>query len=221
MTAQAPSKRTRVRTKPDRARYDRDVLYAILDEALLCHIAFAVDGQPYAIPTTYGRSGDYLYLHGSSVSRLLRTLAGGVPMCVTVTLLDGLVLARSARMHSMNYRSVVVLGTATAVIDRDERLTALRAIIDHALPGRWREVRPPTDRELNETAIVRVPLDEASAKMRRGPGLDLKADLAQPCWAGVVPLALTAQAPVPDARLTDGIRLPDAIARYKRPSLAS
>jgi nitroimidazol reductase NimA-like FMN-containing flavoprotein (pyridoxamine 5'-phosphate oxidase superfamily) len=217
MTARAPSERTRVRTKPDRARYDRDVQYAILDEALLCHIAFAVDSQPYAIPTTYGRVDDHLYVHGSSASRLLRTLAGGVPMCVTVTLLDGLVLARSARMHSMNYRSVVVLATAAPVIDRDERLTALRAIIEHAVPGRWREIRPPTDRELNETAIVRVPLGEASAKMRFGPTLDLEADLAQPCWAGVVPLALTAKPPVPDARLADGILVPDQIADYKRP----
>src|SRR5262249_6634492 len=153
--------------------------------------------------------GDHLYVHGSSASRLLRTLAGGVPMCVTVTLLDGLVLARSARMHSMNYRSVVVLATATAVNDRDERLTALRPIIEHAVPGRWREIRPPTDRELNETAIVRVPLDEASAKMRFGPALDLEADLAQPCWAGVVPLALSAKPPVSDTRLPDGMRVPE------------
>jgi nitroimidazol reductase NimA-like FMN-containing flavoprotein (pyridoxamine 5'-phosphate oxidase superfamily) len=217
MSAQAPSARTRVRTKPDRARYERDIQYAILDEALLCHIAFTVDGQPYAIPTTYGRIGDQLYVHGSSASRLLRTLAGGVPVCVTVTLLDGLVLARSVRMHSMNYRSVVILGTATAVIDRAERLTALRAVIEHAVPGRWREIRPPTDRELNETAIVRVPLDEASAKMRHGPALDLQADLTQPCWAGVVPLALTAQPLIPDARLADGIRVPDEIAHYTRP----
>lgn len=190
--------------------------YAILDEALVCHVGFAIDGQPYVMPATHGRIGDQLYLHGSAASRMVRTLAGGVPACVTVTLLDGLVLARAARTHSMNYRSVVVLGTATAVVDVRERLAAMEAVIEHAVPGRWRDVRPPTERELRETGIVRLPLIEMSAKIRSGPPLDGDADLAQPCWAGELPLRLKAAAPVPDPRLADGIEPPQAIARYRR-----
>ena len=191
--------------------------YAILDEALVCHVGFAIDGQPYVMPATHGRIGDQLYLHGSAASRMVRTLAGGVPVCVTATLLDGLVLARAARKHSMNYRSVVVLGTATAVVDDRERLAALATVIDHVVPGRWRDVRPPTERELRETGVVRLPLIEMSAKVRTGPPLDDDADLAQPCWAGELPLQLTAGIPVPDARLADALSLPDTIARYRRP----
>ena len=211
------TERTRVRRKPERGCYDRASINAILDEGLVCHVGFAVDGQPYVIPATYGRIGDQLYLHGSAASRMLRTVAGGVPVCVTVTLLDGLVLARSARRHSMNYRSVVVLGMAAPVVDGEERLAALAAIVDHALAGRWQSVRPPTERELRETAVLRLPLTEVSAKLRSGPPLDQAADLALPCWAGEIPLRLVAQAPVPEPQLTPGLEVPISIARYRRP----
>ncbi len=187
-----------MRRKPERARYDRATIHAILDEGLTCHVGFAVDGQPYTIPTTYGRSGDDLYLHGSAASRMLRTLAGGIPVCVTVTLVDGVVLARAARRHSMNYRSVVVLGKATPVTDPGEQRAALETIVEHVIPGRWRDVRPPTDRELRETAVLRVPLDEASAKIRTGPPLDEGDDLTRACWAGVVPLRLASDPPLPE-----------------------
>jgi nitroimidazol reductase NimA-like FMN-containing flavoprotein (pyridoxamine 5'-phosphate oxidase superfamily) len=216
MNLTAPSERTRVARRRERASYDRAVHYAILDEALVCHVGFVVDGQPYAMPSTYARIGDQLYLHGSAASRMLRTLGARVPVCVTVTLLDGLVLARAARNHSMNYRSVVVLGTAVPVDDPEERLAALAATIDHALPGRWREVRPPSPRELQEVAIVRLPLDEASAKIRGGPPLDFETDLARECWAGEIPLRLAASTPVPDPRLAAGIEPPAAIAGYRR-----
>ncbi len=217
MESRPPTDRTRVRRKPERGRYDRETIHAILDEGLVCHVGFAVDGQPYVIPTTYGRIDDQLYVHGSAASRMLGTLAGGVPVCVTVTLLDGLVLARSARRHSMNYRSVVVLGTAAEVVDRQERCAALEAIVDHAVPGRWREVRPPSERELRETAVLRLPLTEVSAKIRSGPPLDVDDDLARSCWAGEVPLRLAAQPLVPDPRLAGGIEPPAAIAVYRRP----
>lgn len=199
----APTTRTRLRRKPERGHYDRATIDGILDEGLVCHVGFAVDGQPFVIPATYARVDDQLYLHGSAGSRMLRTLGGGVPMCVTVTLLDGLVLARSARRHSMNYRSVVVLGTATPVTDAVEWRAGLEAIVEHALPGRWREVRPPTERELRETSVLRLPLTEASAKIRSGPPVDEPADLGVACWAGVIPLALRADAaePAPDLAL--------------------
>jgi len=216
MTTSAPTERTRVRRRTERARYDRDVCCAIIDEALVCHVGFAIDGQPYVMPATHARIGDQLYLHGSAASRMLRTLASGVPVCVTMTLLDGLVLARAARTHSMNYRSVVVLGTAIEVVDPQEQMAALKALIEHALPGRWRDVRPPTDRELRETAVVRLALSEMSAKVRSGPPMDGDGDLTQPCWAGELPLQLTASSPMPDARLTAGIEAPDSITRYRR-----
>jgi nitroimidazol reductase NimA-like FMN-containing flavoprotein (pyridoxamine 5'-phosphate oxidase superfamily) len=213
----SPTERTRVRRKPERGSYDRALIEAILDEGLVCHAGFVVDEQPYVVPMTYGRVGDMLYLHGSPASRMLRRFADGVPVCVTVTLVDGLVLARSARMHSMNYRSVVVLGTAQAVRDEGERRAALEAILEHAIIGRWRDVRPPSERELRETAVLRLPLSEASAKVRSGPPLDPDADLAQPCWAGVLPLRLVAQEPVPDSRLTRSVAVPPSIAGYTRP----
>jgi nitroimidazol reductase NimA-like FMN-containing flavoprotein (pyridoxamine 5'-phosphate oxidase superfamily) len=217
MSATSPSERTRVRRRRERASYDHAVHYAILDEALVCHVGFVIHGQPYVMPSTYARVGDHLYLHGSAASRMLRTLGTSVPICVTVTLLDGLVMARAARNHSMNYRSVVVLGTAEPVDDLDERLAALAATIDHALPGRWREVRPPSAGELQEVAIVRLPLHEASAKIRVGPPLDFEADLTRDCWAGEIPLRLAASPPVPDPRLAAGIEPPAAIAGYRRP----
>lgn len=200
-----PSERTRVRRLPYRAAYDRQTIDAILDEALYCHLGFVHDGQPFVIPTTYARAGDHLYIHGSSASRMLRTVGSGVPVCVTVTLLDGLVLARSAFHHSMNYRSVVVLGSMTEVIDRSEQLMALEAIVERLARGRWREVRPPNDQELRATTVVRLALTEASAKMRSGAPLDDEEDLALPCWAGILPLGLQAGAPQPDPHLAPGI----------------
>jgi len=207
VTIQA-SARTRVRRLPARACYDQATIDAILDEALVCHVGFAVDGQPYVIPATYARVGRQLYIHGSAASRMLRTLATGAPVCVTVTLLDGLVLARSAFHHSMNYRSVVILGTAVEVSNPDERLAALEAIVEHILAGRWRQVRPPSERELRATSVLRLPLDEVSAKIRSGPPLDDADDLGQPCWAGVIPLRLVAAAPLPDAHLPAGVEPP-------------
>jgi nitroimidazol reductase NimA-like FMN-containing flavoprotein (pyridoxamine 5'-phosphate oxidase superfamily) len=187
--------RVRVRRVPRRADYDPAVIRAILDEALVCHLAFAVDGQPYAIPTAFARIDDHIYVHGATSSRMLRA-AAGAPVCVTVTLVDGLVLARSAFHHSMNYRSVVVLGRAEEVADPALRLAAMRALVERLAPGRWPEVRPPDDQELRATAILRLSIGEASAKIRTGPPIDDEADLAHPCWAGVVPLALVRGAPV-------------------------
>jgi nitroimidazol reductase NimA-like FMN-containing flavoprotein (pyridoxamine 5'-phosphate oxidase superfamily) len=216
MATQPPSERTRVRRKSERASYEQATIRTILDEGLVCHVGFVIDGQPYVIPTAYGRVGDQLYIHGSAASRMARTLAGGVPVCVTVTLLDGVVLARAARRHSMNYRSVVVLGTAAEVVDPEERLAALAAIVDHALAGRWREVRPPTERELRETAVLRLPLTEASAKIRTGPPVDDADDLTHRCWAGEIPLRLVARPPVPDPCLAAGIAAPAAVTGYQR-----
>ena len=193
-----PTPRTRVRRLPSRASHDRATIHAILDEGLVCHLGFVQDGQPFVLPTTYARVSDALYLHGSAASRMLRGLRDGIPVCVTVTLLDGLVLARSAFHHSMNYRSVVVLGVAAAVTDAAERLSALEAIVEHAAPGRWDQVRRPNDRELKATMVLRLPIVEASAKVRTGPPLDDGEDLGWPCWAGHVPLRLVALEPVPD-----------------------
>jgi nitroimidazol reductase NimA-like FMN-containing flavoprotein (pyridoxamine 5'-phosphate oxidase superfamily) len=210
MTQSAPdvlqvTDRTRVRRHPERGVFDRAALYAILDEGFVCHIAFAVDGQPYAIPTGYARLGDALYLHGSAASRMVRQLAAGLEVCVTVTLVDGLVLARSAFHHSMNYRSAVVLGRARLVTERDEKYAALRAFTDQVVPGRWAEVRPITGPELKGTAVLALPIEEASAKVRTGPPLDDGDDLTWPVWAGVVPLVMTPGDLVPDAHVLTGV----------------
>lgn len=214
----SPSERVRVRRLPDRGKYDRATIDSILDEGLVCHAGFVTDGQPYVIPMVYGRVGDSLYLHASAASRLTRVLAAGAPVCVTVTLLDGLVLARSAFHHSVNYRSVVVLGTAAEVIDPAERDAALEAIVGHMLAGRWGEVRPPNTQELKATAVLKLPLGEASAKVRSGPPIDDAEDLALGCWAGVVPLRLAAGTPVPDPKLAAGIKPGPAISAYERPT---
>jgi nitroimidazol reductase NimA-like FMN-containing flavoprotein (pyridoxamine 5'-phosphate oxidase superfamily) len=190
--------RTELRRYPVRGVFDRAAVYRILDEAFVCHVAFVVDGQPYAIPTAYGRVGDTIYLHGSAASRMLRSLSAGVDVCVTVTLVDGLVLARSAFHHSMNYRSVVILGKARLVADPEEKIEALRAITNHIVPGRWDELRPVTDQELSATAVLALPIEEASAKVRTGPPKDDADDLTWPVWAGVVPLSLAAGAAAPD-----------------------
>jgi nitroimidazol reductase NimA-like FMN-containing flavoprotein (pyridoxamine 5'-phosphate oxidase superfamily) len=196
----ASSERTRVRREPERGVYDRDAIDAILDEGLVCHLGFVHDEQPFVIPTLYARLGDEVYVHGSAASRMLRTLDEGIDACLTVTLVDGIVLARSNFNHSINYRSVVVLGRAAAV-DADEKLRALEAFSDRLVPGRWADVRPPTAKELKATSILRLPLDEVSAKMRTGPPRDEEADYAWPVWAGVIPLSLVPGEPQADPRL--------------------
>ena len=210
------TERTTVRRLPKRGAYERDTINRILDEALICHVGFVIEGQPMVIPTIHTRIGDALYFHGSAASRMLRWLREGVPVCVTVTLLDGLVLARSAFHHSMNYRSVVVLGTAREVVDRKEKLRVLEAIVEHVMRGRSRDARGPNENELKSTMLVRLPLDEASAKIRTGPPLDDEEDYAMPIWAGVLPLALTPSEPIADPRSNLGIEVPEYIRAYRR-----
>jgi nitroimidazol reductase NimA-like FMN-containing flavoprotein (pyridoxamine 5'-phosphate oxidase superfamily) len=196
--------------------YDRETAYRILDEGFICHVGFVVEGQPFVIPTSYGRSGDTLYIHGSAASRMLRNLDKGIPVCITVTLLDGLVLARSIFNHSMNYRSVVMLGTATVVEDPAEKLEALRRLSEHILPGRWQDSRQPNERELKATFALRVPVTEFSAKVRQGPPIDDEEDYAFPAWAGVIPLATVARPPIPDDRCDGEIRVPSYASAYSR-----
>jgi len=191
-------------------------VHAILDEAYFCHVGFSVDGQPYVQPTVHARLGEELYLHGAIANRMLRTVAGGVNVCVTVTLLDGLVLARSAFHHSMNYRSVMILGVARAVSSAEEKRRALTAIVNHVLPGRAADVRAPDPRELSATLVLALPITEASAKIRSGPPLDADEDYALRCWAGVLPLRLTARPPEPDPRLAADIALPHSLAAWSR-----
>ena len=188
---------------PERGAYDRATIDAILDEALICHLGFVVRGQPFVIPTIHARDGDVLYIHGSPGSRMLRNAKEGVDLCVTVTLLDGLVLARSVYNHSMNYRSAVVLGRAREVTDREEKLRAMHRVVDHVVPGRWADARQPSDGEIKGTTILAMSLDEASAKIRTGPPTDDEADLELPVWAGVIPLTLEASRPIPDDGVTD------------------
>jgi uncharacterized protein len=217
--ATAPSQRTRVRRAPARADYDRATIDAILDEGLVAQLGFAVDGQPYVIPTLHARVADTVYIHGSAASRMIRTLTAGARACLSVTLVDGLVLARSAFHHSMNYRSVVVLGEARAVADPAERLLALEAFTEKLVPGRWGEARPPSAKELKGTRVLAMPLDEASAKARRGPPVDDDEDYALDVWAGVIPLAVSAGAPVADPRLADGVA-PSQVVTGWRPGAA-
>lgn len=211
-----PTARTRVVREADRGVYDREDMYCILDEGFLCHAGFVVDGQPFVIPTSYGRKDASLYIHGSAASRMLRQLKGGVPVCITVTLLDGLVLARSVFNHSMNYRSVVILGKATLVDDPEEKLSALRILSEHILPGRWNDSRQPNERELKATSVLRVPIEEFSAKVRIGPPIDDEEDYAFPTWAGVVPLEMAAGKPIDDARLLLGRAVPEYVRNYTR-----
>jgi nitroimidazol reductase NimA-like FMN-containing flavoprotein (pyridoxamine 5'-phosphate oxidase superfamily) len=212
----APSARTQVRRVPARAVYDRAAIDAILDEALLAHLAFALDGQPYAIPTLHARVGDVLYIHGSAASRAIRALSAGAPACLTVTLLDGLVLARSAFHHSVNYRSVVVLGRASPVEGPDERRAALRAFTERLVPGRWEEVRPPSDQELKGTRVLAMSLDETSAKVRSGPPVEEPEDYALPVWAGVIPLHTSSDRPIPSPRLSPGVAPSAAVEAWLR-----
>ena len=212
----APSTRTRVVREPQRAIYDRSEVYRILDEGFICHVGFVVDGQPFVIPTSYGRSGDTLYIHGSAASRMLRNLDQGIPVCITITLLDGLVLARSIFNHSMNYRSVVILGTATVVQDPEEKLAALHALSEHILPGRWADSRQPNEQELKATFALRVPIDEFSAKVRQGPPIDDEEDYAFRTWAGVIPLKTTPGHPIADDRCDPSIPIPAYASAYSR-----
>ena len=214
--ATSPTPRTRVVREPERGVYDRETIYRILDEGFICHIGFVVDGQPFVIPTAYGRSGDNLYIHGSAASRMLRNLDKGIPVCLTVTLLDGLVLARSIFNHSMNYRSVVVLGTASVVQDPDEKLAALHAVSEHILRGRWAESRQPNEKELKATFALRLPIEEFSAKVRQGPPIDDEEDYGFPTWAGVIPLETVARAPIRDERCSAEIPVPAYAAAYSR-----
>ena len=210
------TERTTVKRLPQRAAYEREAVHAILDEGLVCHVGFAVEGQPYVIPTAYGRVGETLYIHGSAASRMLRTLSGGIPLCVTVTLLDGLVLARSAFHHSMNYRSAVVLGTARLVEAPEEKARALEAIVEHIVPGRGAHARPPNAKELLATSVLALEVQEASAKVRTGPPIDDSEDMTLPVWAGVVPLSLEPRQPDPDPALPTGIEAPLYARAYRR-----
>ena len=212
-----PSPRTEVKRLPARSRYDSDVAHRILDEALICHVGFVVDGQPVVIPTIHARQGDRLYLHGSPASRMLRTLKREVDVCVTVTLVDGLVLARSAFHHSMNYRSVVVFGRACEVTG-PEKMAAFRALVDHVVPGRWNDVRAPNELEVRSTLVLALALAEASAKVRTGPPLDDEVDYALPVWAGELPLRTLPGTPVGDPRLAPNTVVPEHVTGWRQSS---
>ncbi len=210
------TERTTVKRIPKRGIYERETINAILDEAFICHVGFNISAQPYVIPTGFARIGDDLYIHGSSASRMLRNIADGIDICVTVTLIDGLVLARSAFHHSMNYRSVVILGHAEMVTDAEEKYAALEAFTNHIIPGRWPEIRWPSELELKATTVLKLPIAEASAKIRKGDPVDDAEDYAMPIWAGVLPLTLTPGEPVPDAKLAIGQPTPEHVLTYKR-----
>src|SRR5271168_4180262 len=216
MSEFTPTERTQVKRLPKRGKYDRETVHKILDEGFVCHVGFSVDGQPYVIPTNYGRTGDVLYLHGSAASRMLRTLSGGVPVCVTVTHVDGLVLARSAFHHSVNYRSVVILGNARLVEDPAEKMEALRLFTEHVMKGRWDDVRQPTEQELKATTVLALPLEEVSAKVRTGGPIDDEADYTLPVWAGVLPLETVVREPIPDAQRKGDPPVPEYIKTYSR-----
>lgn len=208
--------RTKLHRLPKRGSYDVETIYGILDEGFVAHVGFVADGQTFVIPTGYARSGDKLLIHGSSVSRMMRALSKEIEICVTVTLIDGLVLARSAFHHSMNYRSVVVFGAAKLINDENEKLEALRLFTEHIIPNRWREVRLPTANELKATTILALPLEEASAKIRTGNPVDDEEDYEMNVWAGVLPVVMNFGVPVPDPQMKQGIKLPDYITSYRR-----
>jgi nitroimidazol reductase NimA-like FMN-containing flavoprotein (pyridoxamine 5'-phosphate oxidase superfamily) len=211
--------RTTLKRLPQRGNYDRELINQILDEGFICHVGFVVDDEPFVIPTGYARVDDKLFIHGSQASRMLRALEKGIDLCLTVTLIDGLVLARSAFHHSMNYRSVVVFGRAAVVEERAEKMAALLALSEHMLPGRWSDVREPNERELQLTTVLSLPLTEASAKVRIGPPLDDEEDYEMDVWAGVIPLRLVAEAPLDDPRLAAEIAAPDYARRYERKTI--
>ena len=210
------TERTSVKRLPKRGHYDRETIKAILDEGFICHVGFVVDGQPYVIPTGYARVGDHVYIHGSSASRMLRNLSDGINVCVTVTLIDGLVLARSAFHHSINYRSIVILGNAELVTDADEKNNALEALTEHIVPGRWADVRWPTELELKATTVLKLAVDEASAKIRTGNPIDDEEDYSMNVWAGVLPLTTATGEPIADERLDPSVAVPDYVTSYTR-----
>ncbi len=214
----APTARTRVKRLPTRAAYDRDVIYSILDTALVCHVGFAIDRQPYVIPTLHVRIDDRLFIHGSAASRMLGVAADRTPLAVTVTHIDGLVLARSAFHHSVNYRSAVILGTATLVADFTEKFAVMKGLIDHVAPGRWDHIRHPNEKELAATSVLSIPIVEASAKLRSGDPLDDEADYLMPIWAGQIPFAAGTAAPVADARLKASTPMPAHVTGYVLPA---
>jgi nitroimidazol reductase NimA-like FMN-containing flavoprotein (pyridoxamine 5'-phosphate oxidase superfamily) len=216
VTSFTKTTRNRIQRLPKRGHYDRETIHRILDEALICHVGFAEQGQPYVIPINFARVGDSIVLHGAKASRLLRHIEAGQPVCVEATIVDGLVLARSVFNHSVNYRSVVVFGKGRLVEDEQEKLAALRAVTEHLIPGRWGEARQPNRKELNATRVVSIPIEEASAKVRVGPPVDDPEDMSRPVWAGILPLAETALAPVPDELQATEVPLPGYIARYSR-----
>jgi uncharacterized protein len=214
MNSFTPTPNTTLKRLPDRGAFERATVYEILDAAFLCHVAFVVDGQPFVIPTSYARIGDELVIHGSAASRMLRNLSEGIPVCVTVTLVDGLVLARSAFHHSINYRSVMVFGTAHLVTDEQAKFDALKAFTEHIIPGRWPEIREPNAQELKGTTVLALPLREASAKIRTGPPKDDDEDMAIPVWAGVLPLTVTAGEPLADPLLPAATPVPAHVTNY-------
>jgi hypothetical protein len=216
MTDFTPTERTQVHRLPKRGVYERETVYHILDEGLVCHIGFVADGKPVVIPTGYGRKGDMLYVHGSPASRMFRALGEGADVCITVTLLDGVVLARSAFHHSMNYRSVVIFGKATLLEDPAAKWEALQVFTEHVAPGRWQEIRQPSEKELRSTTVLAIPLQEVSAKVRTGPPLDDEEDYTLPVWAGVLPLELIPTTPLPDDRLPNQTAVPEYVRRYTR-----
>jgi nitroimidazol reductase NimA-like FMN-containing flavoprotein (pyridoxamine 5'-phosphate oxidase superfamily) len=213
------TQRTTLKRLPKRGSYDRETIEAILHEGFICHVGFVSEGKPFVIPTGYARVGDRLIIHGSQASRMLRTLAQGVDVCVTITLIDGLVLARSAFHHSMNYRSVVVFGRASLVDDPEEKVAALRALSEHMIPGRWDHVREPNELEMKQTTVLSLPLTEASAKVRTGPPLDDEEDYKLPVWAGVIPLGMVAGQPFDDGRIPTKSEIPKYAAEYSRPAV--
>ncbi len=208
------TKRTELRRIPDRGSRDWETINQILDAGFLACVGFCVDSQPFVIPTLYGRDGERLYLHGSAASRMLRELETGVPACATVTLVDGLVLSRSAFDHSMNYRSVVAFGTARKVVDPEQKIKSLRVISEHLIAGRWEEVRGPSEKELKATTVLEFSIEEASSKVRSGPPLDDESDYGLPVWAGVLPLEMKSRPPIPDDKLVEGVALPDYVRCY-------
>jgi uncharacterized protein len=217
MSQFTPTERTRVTRKPDRGSYDRELIYSILDQAFVCHVAFIADGQPFGVPTNYVRVGDKLFLHGSTASRLMRTLSSGAPFCLSVTLLDGIVFSPTATGHSVNYRSVVVMGKAEIVEGADAKLAAMRDFVEYVLRGRWDTVRPPSEQELKGTMVLAVPLVEASAKVRTGFAVDDEKEYASGAWTGVLPFKWTPGEPVRDPRGKPGIPVPANVLNYSRP----
>ncbi len=210
------TERTKLKRIPKRGSFDRETVYKILDEAFICHIGFSVDGQTFVIPTAYGRSGDTLFVHGSAASRMMRNLSKGIDVCITVTLVDGLVLARSAFHHSMNYRSVVIFGKAEIVETESEKNDALFAFTEHLIKGRWDDVRQPNSKELKATTVLKLEINEASAKIRTGNPIDDENDMNLDCWAGVIPLQVVAKQPINDCLLKENIAVPDYIKSYKK-----